>query len=309
MFKLFSMAMLAITLTGCVGVANQAVAPASAAQPAPAAACCTELSSLPYHALEINRSLDWSLDSQAPRFNFAEGSSYVAAFKLPERSHSFVVKLHSLAGKTVLSPTVMLLDANFQQTRLLTEQDFIYVPAQGFKGDSLDTQFRIDRSLGPDPRNESYMLIYTTPAQLQGATTLVHPAKAFAKAHGVEPPNIADPIAPHAATGLLQISLQEERGGGSAIRDYLPAWIAPKAESLAQGQYQPGRQPAQPIGQALAPTPAALAQTEAYFEQAVGQALAAGNMELALQLVEEAQRVGAKRARQYFLQRVAVQPQ
>lgn len=252
--------------------------------------CCQQLAGLLYQTLEPGKQLQIEINLDSPSYRFESGKSFFAAYKLPENANSLTITLYSIAGKTVFKPTVMLMDSQFRVTRLLRGNDFQYRPAKGFKGDSLDGQFRVDRSLPGNPLNETYMVLYTTEADRQGETTLLHPAKAYALARHNQPPAIPDPVAKHSAVGVLQLRIAQENKSFGERADYVPpAVVYPSA----------------------APAPAstpALPETQDYYQQAIKQALAKGDMAKALRLAEEGERAGVQGIRTFLLERIQPKP-
>ena len=80
-------------------------------------------------------------------------------------------------GKSALVPQVLMLDANHQVTRVIKVDEFAYQPAKLLNGDRFEGAIYISRQA---LRPERFMVIYTPQDQLQGGTTILHPAKAFA---------------------------------------------------------------------------------------------------------------------------------
>src|SRR5690606_19877995 len=246
--KTTSLALLGLLLAGCAGeplrrvdVLTQTPAPLQTSQQdavqalAAATPCCASLRELPYAPIPANFSGDVVIDRNAPAFEFQSGKSFFRAFQLPTNSRSFEIRLYSQAGKTVLAPTAMLLDSNFRMTRLLGAEDFVYEPAAGLKGDSLDARLRVDRLYHDNPGNEQYLILFTSERQMAGQTTLVHPAKAFAKAHGNEPPNIPDPVAKHAPVGVIKMVLIEDGSASQQANSYVP----PRSIGMEMGNTLP----------------------------------------------------------------------
>ncbi|SDH62765.1 maltose operon protein [Pseudomonas benzenivorans] len=303
-FKTTSIALLGLLLAGCAGdslrrvdALSQAPAPLSISQDsamhalAAAPNCCSALDTLPYTPLEPGFSGNVVIDRHAPAFQFKTGKSFFRAFKLPAHSRSFEIRLYSQAGDSVLAPNAMLLDSRFQTTRLLGVEDFSFVPAQGLKGDSLDARLRVDRLYLDNPGNESYLVLYTSDAQMAGKTIIEHPAKAYAKARGNQPPNIPDLVAKHAPEGIIKLVLIEDQSGGQQANSYVP----PRSIGMEMGNQLPS-----------VPAPAVLPETQAYYRQAIDAALASQDLERALRLADEAARVGDDSAKAYLLERIQI---
>jgi len=303
-FKTTSIALLGLLLAGCAGdslrrvdALSQAPAPLNISQDSAVQAlkaapnCCSGLSTLPYTPLDPGFSGNVVIDRHAPAFEFKSGKSFFRAFKLPSSSRSFEIRLYSQAGDTVLAPNAMLLDSRFHTTRLLGVEDFSYVPAQGLKGDSLDARVRVDRLYLDNPGNESYLVLYTSDAQMAGKTIIEHPAKAYAKARGNQPPNIPDLMAKHAPEGIIKLVLIEDQSGGQQANSYVP----PRSIGMEMGNQVPS-----------VPAPAVLPETQAYYRQGIDAALANRDLERALRLADEAARVGDDSAKAYLLERIQI---
>lgn len=258
---------------------------------AAAPTCCSSIDQLPFQPLEAGFTGDVLIDTQAPAYNFETGKSFLRAFTLPAGGPSFEIRLYSQAGSSVLAPNAMLLDSRMRPTRLLDGDDFAYVPPTGLKGDSLDARLRIDRSQPDHPGNERYLILYTSDAQMAGQTVLQHPAKAYAKALGNEPPSIPDPVAKHSPVGMIRLVMIPDSAAGSTAKGYVPGYSI--------GQEMGNELPA-------APAPTVLPETSAYYRQAIDAALAQKDLERALRLADEATRVGDSGAKRYLLERIQI---
>lgn len=297
-----------VTLTGCMSgvsslVKSQPTLSLEKDVPAQRQSCCGDLSELSYQPLAAGTSKHLLIDQSAPVFEFAKGKSLFVAYQLPELGSALRVKLRSLVQDgQVFQPTVLLLNSQFQPVREFTSAAFPYIPAKGFTGDSLYGEFDLRQYYPGHADNERYLIIYTTRAQQSGETTLLHPAKAYAKAKGNEPPNVPDPIAQHSAGGLLQLKV-------SGVSQ----------QSLGETLLKPllGNSSPQPVQAAMVPPPVqqntaadvagdVLPETEAYYQRAVDNALKADDLDKALRLAEEARRVGAVEVREYLLQKLRV---
>jgi len=253
--------------------------------------CCSALDQLPFQPLDAGFAGDVLIDTQAPAYTFETGKSFFRAFTLPAGGPSFEIRLYSQAGSSVLAPNAMLLDSRMRPTRLLDADDFAYVPPTGLKGDSLDTRIRIDRSQPEHPGNERYLILYTSDAQMAGQTVLQHPAKAYAKALGNEPPSIPDPVARHSPVGVIRLVMISDRDANAPAKGYVPG-------------YSIGHEMGNSL--ASAPAPAVLPETSTYYRQAIDAALAQKDVERALRLADEAARVGDSSAKGYLLERIQI---
>jgi maltose operon protein len=253
--------------------------------------CCGAFDQLPFEPLEAGFAGDVLIDTQAPAYSFETGKSFFRAFTLPAGGPSFEIRLYSQAGSSVLAPNAMLLDSRMRPTRLLDADDFTYVPPTGLKGDSLDARIRIDRSQPEHPGNERYLILYTSDAQMAGQTVLQHPAKAYAKALGNEPPSIPDPVARHSPVGVIRLVMIPDSAAGSTAKGYVPG-------------YSIGQEMGNELPTATAPT--VLPETATYYRQAIDAALAQKDVERALRLADEATRVGDSSAKGYLLERIQI---
>lgn len=171
-------------------------------------------------------------------------------------------------------------------------------PMTANQADSFYGECSLRQSHFEHPSNEAYLIIYSTAAQQEGETTLLHPAKAYAEAKGNEPPNIPDPIAQHSAGGRLNLTL-------SSSSDYS---LGEKIIKPFLGSKQPAQEltPVQ-VPQKVHQSPVeVLPETEAFYRHQIDQALAANDLDKALKLAEEARRVGAVEVRNYLLQKLQV---
>nr|WP_298142409.1 MalM family protein [uncultured Pseudomonas sp.] len=256
-----------------------------------APSCCANLRDLPFTRIGADFSGEVLIDENAPAFEFDSGKSFFRAFQLPADSKSFEIRLYSQAGDTVLAPNAMLLDSQYRVTRLLGAEDFVYAPAAGLKSDSLDARLRVDRLYKDNPGNEHYLVLYSSAEQMSGQTVIEHPAKAYARALGNQPPNIPDPVVKHAPVGVLKMVLIEDKIAGQTANTYVP----PYSIGQTMGNTVPS-----------VPAPAVLPETQAYYRQGIDAALASQDLSRALRLADEAERVGDLSAKAYLLERIQI---
>ncbi len=174
-----------------------------------ATVCCTSINELQYQPLAAEQKRVVAIDGSSPAFNFPEGKSYYAAFKLPTNSGDLKVTVAGLIDKTLFNPTVLLLDSQFKPTRTIGADIITYKPARMLDGDRVEGVFTIDRSYVGNPNNETYMVIYTTQATLSQTTQAMSPSKMMAKSLSVQDYGAKDPLIPHSAWGVVKIDVED----------------------------------------------------------------------------------------------------
>lgn len=301
LLTLCGLAVSSVLLSGCMaGMTKLTPAGTSVLERSIAAdtiVCCGSLADLPYQPLTLEASTDLRFDHNTPMFEFTTGKSYFAAFKLPANAVHSTLTLRSLVvSEHVFQPSVLLLNSDFQPVRLFTGDAFPYVAARGFTPDSLYGELQIKQQQISSLQEERYLVIYSTAEQQQGQTRLLHPAKAYAKAKGTEPPNVPDPIARHSAGGLLQLRLSSQ--GSVSLGEVL---LKPL---LSRSTAQPSVGPSVPVAPQKELT--LLPETEQFYRRQIELALERKDLSKALQLAEEARRLGATQVRQYLLERLQV---
>ncbi|UBO73124.1 MalM family protein [Aeromonas rivuli] len=270
--------------------------------------CCAGFNEFQYANLPEGETL-LSLDGKQPSYRFDEGMSYFAAYRLPKDTGNLYIRLASQVGKTVLQPKVVMLDANFKVTRVLGESVFSYQPAHLMDADRIEGKVFVDRSMPGNPASETYMVVYAPADQLSGATTILHPAKAFARANNTVEPDIKDPVIPHSPWGLVQIVVTDMAKAQGIEAVFTPEY----ADKVAMSQAKPATTAVVATGATATavaatapskPAPAMLSETEAFYQSQIEKAVKAGDIDKAMQLVSEAERGGSSRAKSVFVDAV-----
>ncbi|WP_429083045.1 MalM family protein [Aeromonas bivalvium] len=275
---------------------------------AQANSCCAGFSEFQYANLPEGETL-LSLDGKQPSYRFDEGMSYFAAYRLPKDTGNLYIRLASQVGKSVLQPKVIMLDGNFKVTRVLGESVFAYQPAHLMDGDRIEGKVFVDRSMPGNPASETYMVVYAPADQLSGSTTILHPAKAFARANNTVEPAVADPVIPHSPWGLVQIVVTDMAKAQGIEAVFKPEYADKVA--LSQGQQASTVVATTAVaGTALVatapskPVPAMLSETETFYNSQIEKAVKAGDIDKAMQLVSEAERAGSTKAKSVFIDAV-----
>lgn len=287
-----------------------------------ASSCCQDYSTLPYATANAGEDKWLPIDENSPVFNFSEGKSYFAAFKLPQNSGDLRITIAAEIGKALFFPSIMLMDSQFKVTRVIDSKVFSYKEAQLMAGNRIEGVFTIDRTYVGNPNNETYMVIYTPENKLSETTTIFSEAKLMARATAVVDPGLKDPVIPRSPWGLLKLQIEDLSGDSGKDNTYKPAYqdavnantpkvdptpnklvIAPAAATAAVVATAPAANQAaaltaSPVATTAVATGTMLAETEAMYNQLIQKAVSSGDIEKAMALSGEAERAGSGSAKQ-----------
>lgn len=126
---------------------------------------------------------------------------------------------------------------------------------------------------------------------------MTNPAKAYAAGVGNAVPDIPDPIASHSTSGTLKLKVTAEQGSGNVMIGMLQP--APAAAPVVVGSTAPAT--VAPAAVPAKPSEPMLNDTESYFNNSIRQAVKAGDIDKALKLMNEAERLGSTTARETFI--------
>lgn len=276
-----------------------------------ATVCCSRINELQYQPLSAEQKKVVAIDGSSPAFNFPEGKSYYAAFKLPTNSGDLKITVAGLIDKTLFNPTVLLLDSQFKPTRTIGADIITYKPARMLDGDRVEGVFTIDRSYVGNPNNETYMVIYTTQATLSQTTQAMSPSKMMAKSLSVQDYGAKDPLIPHSAWGVVKIDVEDMSASVLGDNFYKPVYQeaidanTPIVDPTPNKLVVPVATATIATGAAVAAKPAAmLSETEAFYQSQIEKAVKAGDIDKAMQLVGEAERAGSTKAKSIFIDAV-----
>ncbi|BDG86538.1 MULTISPECIES: maltose operon protein MalM [Citrobacter] len=230
----------------------------------------------------------------------------VAAYSVPANIGELTLTLSSEVNKqiSVFAPNVLILDQNLTPSAYFPSSYFTYQAPGVMSADRLEGVMRLTPALG---QQKLYVLVFTTNNDLQQTTTLLDPAKAYAKGVGNAVPDIPDPIARHTTDGLLKLKVKTNSSSS--------VLVGPLFGSSGPGPVTVGNTAAPataytaPAVAAPAPAPAKksepmLNDTESYFNNAIKDAVAKGDVDKALKLLDEAERLGSTSARSTFISSV-----
>jgi maltose operon periplasmic protein len=246
-------------------------------------------------------------------------SGPVAAYSVPANIGELNITLTSEVNKQtrVYAPNVLILDQNMTPSAFFPSNYFTYQEPGVMSADRLEGVMRLTPALG---QQKIYVLVFTTPQDLQQTTTLVDPAKAYAKGTGNAVPDIPDPIARHVTDGTLKLKVKTSSASSVLVGPLFgssgpgPVTVGNTAAPVYSAP-APAATPtnttvaAAPVAATATPAPAAksepvLNDTESYFNNAIKQAVKEGNIDKALKLLNEAERLGSTSARSTFISSV-----
>ncbi|CQQ99874.1 maltose regulon periplasmic protein [Yersinia mollaretii] len=282
---------LALGVTAPLAAADSTISPANVSI-APTISTAT-LQQLPWQLLVPPATQDIKLTTASPQISQGNIDGAVAAFALPADRGSMEITLSSLVvDNQLFSPSVLVLDEQMRPAAYYPSSYFTYEKAGIMTNDRLQGVMKLTPALG---QKQIYLLVYTTREDLAKTTKLLDPAKAYAMGVGNAVPDIPDPIAKHTPTGNLKIKATAEQGMGNVMIGLIQS--APASAPVVVGST------AQP---AAAPAPAKpaepmLGETENYFNQAIKDAVKAGDVDKALKLLNEAEHLGSTSARKTFI--------
>ena len=168
-----------------------------------------QLQTIHWQPTTIGATQEFDLTSAGQTATFADASGKMLALQLPADHGALTIRVRSLIeGKQVFAPNVLVLDQQQRPAAFYPSNQFSYQPASLLTGDRLESTLK----LSPAPGQKNiYLLVYTTPRDLQQQTVLQGASKAYAKATGNQPPDIPDPVAQHTNSGQLSLKISAER--------------------------------------------------------------------------------------------------
>lgn len=256
------------------------------------------LQQLSWQPVDASRAQTTTLTQSATPLDVRGVTGATAAYSLPANQGELTVTLSSeVVHNQVFAPNVLVLDENLQPAAWFPSRFFSYQQPGVMSADRLEGVMKLTPVLG---QQKIYLLVFTTDQDLTQTTTLLDPAKAYAKGTGHAVPDIPDPVARHSRDGKIKLKVATS-SGSSILVGPLFGSAAPAAVTV--GSTRPAM--AATTARAPAPEPAPLVnETESYFNQSIRQAVQQGNIDKALKLLDEAERLGSTSARQTFISSV-----
>lgn len=266
------------------------------------------LQQLTWTPVDQSKTQSTQLATAGQRLDVAGITGPVAAYSVPANIGELTLTLTSEVNKqtSVFAPNVLILDQNMTPSAFFPSSYFTYQEPGVMSADRLEGVMRLTPALG---QQKLYVLVFTTDKDLQQTTTLLDPAKAYAKGVGNAVPDIPDPIARHTTDGLLKLKVKTSSSSSVLVGPLFgssgpgPVTVGNTA-APAVTNAAPAAAVAAPAPQPVKKSEPMLNDTESYFNQGIKDAVAKGDVDKALKLLDEAERLGSKSARSTFISSV-----
>lgn len=266
------------------------------------------LQQLTWTPVDQSKTQSTQLATAGQRLDVAGITGPVAAYSVPANIGELTLTLASEVNKqtSVFAPNVLILDQNMTPSAFFPSSYFTYQEPGVMSADRLEGVMRLTPALG---QQKLYVLVFTTDKDLQQTTTLLDPAKAYAKGVGNAIPDIPDPIARHTTDGLLKLKVKTSSSSSVLVGPLFgssgpgPVTVGNTA-APAVTNAAPAAAVAAPAPQPVKKSEPMLNDTESYFNQGIKDAVAKGDVDKALKLLDEAERLGSKSARSTFISSV-----
>ena len=266
------------------------------------------LQQLTWTPVDQSKTQSSPLATAGQRLDVAGITGPVAAYSVPANIGELTLTLSSEVNKqtSVFAPNVLIFDQNMTPSAFFPSSYFTYQEPGVMSADRLEGVMRLTPALG---QQKLYVLVFTTDKDLQQTTTLLDPAKAYAKGVGNAIPDIPDPIARHTTDGLLKLKVKTSSSSSVLVGPLFgssgpgPVTVGNTA-APAVTYAAPAAAVAAPAPQPVKKSEPMLNDTESYFNQGIKDAVAKGDVDKALKLLDEAERLGSKSARSTFISSV-----
>lgn len=262
-------------------------------------------SQIQWFDVEPTKRVNFSIDERNQTYEFAAGMSPIAAFDINTQGKELELEIISHFKKSVFYPNALLLNENNQVLKTFGTEDFEYKHAYGLDGDRLTTEITIQ----PVGQQRVKLLVYTTPELVEGESEVLHPVKLDAIARGNYPPDVPNPVIPHAQYGELSIVAKVD----SAIVVQDPVMVSStdtaqqKFKDELAAQEKPDLQTTTVIATELATNDISSilsVEQQQFYLSSIENAVKVGMLDKALALLEEAKALNVEGAQQVFIKAV-----
>ncbi|MEF1285357.1 MalM family protein [Vibrio sp. M250220] len=251
--------------------------------------------------VEPTKRINFSIDEKNQNYQFPTGVSPIAAFDINTQGKELELEIISHFKKSVFYPNALLLNENNQVLKAFSTEDFEYKHAYGLEGDRLTTEITIQ----PVGQQRVKLLIYTTPELTKGKSEILHPVKLDAIARGNYPPDVPNPIIPHAQHGLLSIVTKVD--SAVVVEEPLTVSSTDTAQQKFKGELAAQEKQSTATRSVVASSDASLSlsvEQQQFYLTSIENAVKVGMLDKALALLEEAKALNVEGAQQVFIKAV-----
>lgn len=251
--------------------------------------------------VEPTKRINFSIDEKNQNYQFPTGVSPIAAFDINTQGKELELEIISHFKKSVFYPNALLLNENNQVLKAFSTEDFEYKHAYGLEGDRLTTEITIQ----PVGQQRVKLLIYTTPELTKGKSEILHPVKLDAIARGNYPPDVPNPIIPHAQHGLLSIVAKVD--SAVVVEEPLTVSSTDTAQQKFKGELAAQEKQSTVTHSVVASSDASLSlsvEQQQFYLTSIENAVKVGMLDKALALLEEAKALNVEGAQQVFIKAV-----
>ncbi|MEF1254610.1 MULTISPECIES: MalM family protein [unclassified Vibrio] len=251
--------------------------------------------------VEPTKRINFSIDEKNQNYQFPTGMSPIAAFDINTQGKELELEIISHFKKSVFYPNALLLNENNQVLKAFSTEDFEYKHAYGLEGDRLTTEITIQ----PVGQQRVKLLIYTTPELTKGKSEILHPVKLDAIARGNYPPDVPNPITPHAQHGLLSIVAKVD--SAVVVEEPLTVSSTDTAQQKFKGELAAQEKQSTATRSVVASSDASLSlsvEQQQFYLTSIENAVKVGMLDKALALLEEAKALNVEGAQQVFIKAV-----
>lgn len=251
--------------------------------------CCKRFSEIQYKDFSDIKDNDEVINASNGAYTFPDGKSYFSAYKLPLNRGDFRITLSSVFTNTVFVPKVILLDGEFNITRIIDASTFSFEPANLLNENQFTGVFTIDRSHSENIHNETYMIIYTPENSLAASTTIDSDEMRYARARSLAAPRNAKVDIPHSAWGNINLKVDYLSDLNSKNNIYIPP--STEKNTLLNKAATPDA-----ANGVTGTAPEMLKETENYYNEQIKLAIKNNDIKKAVALYKEAKRLGSPTA-------------
>jgi maltose operon protein len=259
----------------------------------------TSLTDLVWQDLALPATHRFEINAASQVLDMQGRSQPVAAFRVPLDGRTIAIETISYVGKTsLLPPKILILDERLAPLGTSSSDTFELHGKRLLQPDRLIGDLEVTPPTGD---KHLHLIVHARAEALGGATTVRHPAKAYADALQQTPLNIPDPVVQHGPYGSLRIRIQGKGPTPITKQTAMPPASTPLPQAKAAPRVASLNDPLRPPkGKPTTVRP----RTQAYFETAIREAVTSDDLEQAMELLNEAEHLGVPDARATFIDAV-----